>query len=119
MSSSRGGNREGAGRKSVWKSGETQTIRVPKVLVGHLMQIARTLDAGGTIEIITKSIQDTDDLITESKQRDDSVIKSNGACPSCGFDDWKVEGYRTLKSGQRKQKRQCRNCDRIWSVAIE
>lgn len=118
MSSSRGGNREGAGRKSAWKSGKTQTIRVPKVFVNRLMQIAHTLDSGGTIEIVTKSIQDTNDLITESKQRNDSVIKSNSVCPDCGFDDWKVEGYRTLKSGQKKQKRQCRNCDRIWSVAI-
>jgi uncharacterized protein (DUF2249 family) len=48
----RGGKREGSGRKSVWKHGETQAIRVPKAFVPQLLEIARKLDAGEAIEIV-------------------------------------------------------------------
>jgi hypothetical protein len=51
----RGGHRENAGRKNAWKNVETQVIRVPKVLVPQLMQIARKLDSGELLEFVTKS----------------------------------------------------------------
>jgi hypothetical protein len=45
----RGGQREGAGRKSTWTSGcrfeDTKLIRVPTVLADRLLEIAHQLDA--------------------------------------------------------------------------
>jgi hypothetical protein len=56
---SRGGRRDGSGRKSSWKSGcsfeETKLIRVPSVIADQLLEIAHWLDNGGTIEKVTKS----------------------------------------------------------------
>jgi hypothetical protein len=51
----RGGHRKNAGRKTAWKNIETQVIRVPKVLVPQLMQIARKLDSGELLDFVTKS----------------------------------------------------------------
>jgi len=65
----RGGHREGAGRKGGWKNFETQVIRVPKVFVAQLMDIARRLDLGES-EIFTSSIlpeMDPVHLIIESE----------------------------------------------------
>lgn len=45
----RGGQREGAGRKSGWKHPETQTIRVPKIFAAQILDYARQLDAGGGV----------------------------------------------------------------------
>jgi hypothetical protein len=45
----RGGWRRGAGRKSAWQSGETQTIRVPVALKEPLLEIGRHLDEGQEI----------------------------------------------------------------------
>lgn len=42
--SSRGGARQGAGRKSEWSSGKTTAIRVPEELADELMMIAKKLD---------------------------------------------------------------------------
>jgi hypothetical protein len=42
---SRGGQREGSGRKSVWKHSETQAIRVPKIFVAQILDYAKQLDA--------------------------------------------------------------------------
>jgi hypothetical protein len=57
----RGGIRQGAGRKSSWKSGckqeQTKLIRVPSILASQLLDLAHWLDSGGTIEKVTKSIQ--------------------------------------------------------------
>lgn len=41
---SRGGKREGAGRKSSWKHKETQLIRVPRELASKILQYAHELD---------------------------------------------------------------------------
>ncbi len=61
MKSGRGGVREGAGRKSSWKSGckqeHTKLMRVPGNLVDRLNEIAHRLDAGETIDLDTKSIE--------------------------------------------------------------
>ena len=43
---SRGGYREGAGRKGGWKNSETQVIRVPRIFAAQLLGIARRLDLG-------------------------------------------------------------------------
>lgn len=104
----RGGYREQAGRKSSWQHSETRTIRVPAVFAERLLEIAHALDSGQSVDIVTKS-----------KQRNDSVSQSNEMCPNCGASSWRIEGYRTLASGVRKQKRQCRECDRIWSVPVD
>lgn len=52
----RGGHREGSGRKSTWKTpGKTETIRVPSLLADRLLELARLLDEGQQIDIVTKS----------------------------------------------------------------
>lgn len=79
MSSSRGGNREGAGRKSAWKNGETQTIRVPKALVSQLLEIARRLDNGESIDFVTKSKKKRDSVAKSKPKQVDSVTNSDGA----------------------------------------
>lgn len=84
----RGGSRQGAGRKSTWASGctfkDTTLIRVPSKLAPKLLEIAHKLDAGETIDSVTKpdnqelelvdcnltSIEDT------QPQEIDSVTKS-------------------------------------------
>lgn len=56
---SRGGRRDGSGRKSSWKSGcsfkETKLIRIPSILADQVLEIAHWLDNGGLIEKVTKS----------------------------------------------------------------
>jgi hypothetical protein len=49
----RGGHREKAGRKSGWVNSETQLIRVPRVLAGRLLEIAKYLDQGNEIQFIS------------------------------------------------------------------
>lgn len=120
---SRGGYREKAGRKSGWYHPETCTIRVPAIFADRLLEIAHALDSGEVIDFVTQSKRsDTKskrNIDFVSKSKIDNVTESNEACPNCGANDWTVEGYRTLKSGQRKQKRKCKQCDRIWSVALD
>lgn len=56
----RGGHRERAGRKSTWKSGcsfgETKLIRVPQRIAGELLVIAHKLDAGESLDLVTKQL---------------------------------------------------------------
>jgi hypothetical protein len=51
----RGGYREKAGRKSGWNNLETQVIRVPKILAERLLDIARHLDKGEEVSLLTPS----------------------------------------------------------------
>jgi hypothetical protein len=51
----RGGQREGAGRKSGWTHSETQTIRVPKIFVAQILDYARQLDSG--VEILEPEVR--------------------------------------------------------------
>ena len=62
----RGGYRAKAGRKSSWQHPETQTIRVPKVLVNQLLQLARRLDNGEPIDTDTKSKPEHSDCACDS-----------------------------------------------------
>lgn len=118
MSSGRGGFREGAGRRSGWINKETQTIRVPKIFAAQLLEIAKKLDEGEVIDFVSKSKNGIESVTKSKLKRADSVTESNDSCPYCGASDWGIEGYRTLQSGQRKQKRICKNCARMWSVSI-
>lgn len=51
----RGGRRKGAGGRSKWKSGKTKTIRVPEILSERILEIARMLDEGQSLEDVTQS----------------------------------------------------------------
>lgn len=53
----RGGKRDGAGRPSAWQHKETKLIRVPTAIAGRVMEIAKKLDAGETLEYVTQSKQ--------------------------------------------------------------
>lgn len=115
---SRGGFREKAGRKSGWNNPDTQTIRVPVIFAERLLELAHAMDSGDLVEIVTKS-KKKDDSVSKSKGESlNSDSKSEDVCPNCGAVSWRIEGYRTLQSGQRKQKRRCRACDRMWSVLV-
>ena len=73
----RGGYRVNAGRKSSWRHSETQTIRVPKVFVRQLMNLARKLDQGESIDFDTQSKQARTDNVANSNQPScDSVADS-------------------------------------------
>ena len=56
----RGGQRDGAGRKSTWASGcgfeETKLIRVPIAISDKVLEFAHKLDSGATIDLETKSL---------------------------------------------------------------
>lgn len=48
----RGGARENSGRKPKWNLGETKAIRVPLAIADLLLEIARRIDEGETLESI-------------------------------------------------------------------
>lgn len=70
---SRGGVRQGAGRKSTWASGcsrdDTIPIRVPKYLKDKVWDYAHRLDAGEDLESVVKS------LIEENEQLRQEIEK--------------------------------------------
>lgn len=41
--------------KSSWNLGKTETMRIPSVLKPHLMEIARHIDNGGTVDLVNQS----------------------------------------------------------------
>lgn len=66
----RGGYREGSGRKSSWNYSDTQLIRVPKIFAAQLLQIARRLDQGEQLENLAISEEIDLDSVTESYNQD-------------------------------------------------
>jgi hypothetical protein len=72
----RGGRRENAGRKSIWKHRETTVIRVPKAFAEELLEIAQKLDSGEDLEFVPKSKARQIEKVTQSKLKNDSVIQS-------------------------------------------
>ena len=65
-SSTRGGYRENAGRKSGWNHRETCTIRIPKTFASQLVELARRLDKGEKIDTDTESFLLGKDFVTQS-----------------------------------------------------
>jgi len=139
---SRGGYRKGAGRRGEWRNSETQVIRVPKILVPQILEIARSLDRGFQVVLtssevvqIIQPIAETqvqgshhdqmdlfllegliNDSVTQSESLNlDSVTKSNTP-PS------KADGKRWLSSKDAWLIAKDRGCDRNlegfrkWSV---
>jgi hypothetical protein len=62
---SRGGHREGAGRKGGWKNSETQVIRVPKIFASQLLDIARNLDLGFQVTVISPELDQAVHMVEE------------------------------------------------------
>lgn len=58
--------------KSSWNLGKTETMRVPSLLKPHLMEIARHIDNGGTIDLV-----DQDEFISESKSIETILLQNN------------------------------------------
>lgn len=69
----RGGFRENSGRKGGWQNAETKTIRVPKVFASRLLEIAKLLDSGASIEIVTESKLESIESVTKSKSETNTV----------------------------------------------
>ena len=65
-SSTRGGYRENAGRKSGWNHRETCTIRIPKTFASQLVELARRLDEGEKIDTDTESKFGKNGFVTKS-----------------------------------------------------
>ncbi|NEO38158.1 MAG: hypothetical protein F6J90_18210 [Moorea sp. SIOASIH] len=53
----RGGYRENSGRKPKWNLGQTKAVRIPVVIADTILEVAKRLDEGESIEsvIIPKS----------------------------------------------------------------
>ncbi|RUS95304.1 hypothetical protein DSM106972_090800 [Dulcicalothrix desertica PCC 7102] len=54
MRNNRGGKRENAAGKPIWKNPYTCTIRVPKIYAQKVMQLAHRLDSGEEFDNDTK-----------------------------------------------------------------
>ena len=64
--------------KSSWNLGKTQTMRVPIAIKNHLVEIARHLDDGGTIELynISKNqLENTKAKDTKSILSQDTIVE--------------------------------------------
>lgn len=70
----RGGKRKGAGRRSIWKHSATQAIRVPKEFAAQLLEIARRLDDGEVLELVSSSEETGDELESVSSSNDQLTI---------------------------------------------
>jgi hypothetical protein len=73
----RGGKRENAGRKPIWKNKDTITIRVPKVIATQVLELAHRLDSMEEIELDTESkTPDNDSVIQSSIVANEIITKS-------------------------------------------
>ena len=54
--------------KPKWKSGQTRTIRVPKVLAEQLLEIAHRLDSGESLELTQDNKAEGDGSVIDLKQ---------------------------------------------------
>jgi len=48
----RGGRRENSGRKLKWNLGKTKAVRIPEAIADTIMEVAKRLDRGESIESI-------------------------------------------------------------------
>lgn len=108
----RGGHRENAGRKASWKNSETQVIRVPRIFVPQLIQIAKDLDEGKALDLVTKSsttlFKDeppTNRVEVSPGQLSFGLEISEVTCPKCGSPNLKKNG---TQAGRQKYK--CLTC---------
>jgi hypothetical protein len=69
----RGGKRKGAGRKSIWKHSATQSIRVPKIFAAQLLEIARRLDDGEVLELVSSSKETNDEQLESVSSLNDQL----------------------------------------------
>jgi hypothetical protein len=66
----RGGARENSGRKPKWNLGETKAIRVPLAIADLLLEIAKRIDEGESLEsIIPQSQANTPKLSSVDRKR--------------------------------------------------
>jgi len=85
----RGGHRENAGRKSGWEHPETTVIRVPQFLANQLLEIARKLDKGESLDLITESEDSGIELVTESIKHVLGVWRGRANAASSKSADWR------------------------------
>jgi hypothetical protein len=48
----RGGHRESSGRKLKWNLGKTKAVRIPEAIADTILEVAKRLDRGESIEPI-------------------------------------------------------------------
>jgi hypothetical protein len=70
----RGGRRENAGRKSIWKNKDTITIRVPRAILFQVIEVAHRIDSGENIELNTESITEEPKKVIKSKASINEII---------------------------------------------
>jgi uncharacterized protein YlxW (UPF0749 family) len=98
----RGGRRENAGKKSTWSSGrsfaETKVIRVPTEFAEQLLDVARRLDAGESIELVTNSIEANQEVEALRKQVEELQERVNQLESRLSGSSLKVKRDRALAS---------------------
>jgi len=65
--------------KPKWKSGQTRTIRVPKVLAEQLLEIAHRLDSGELLDLTQDKVTDSDSQsleLTQDNKTEEKQIKA-------------------------------------------
>jgi cell fate (sporulation/competence/biofilm development) regulator YlbF (YheA/YmcA/DUF963 family) len=102
----RGGHREKAGKKSRWESGrtfaETKVIRVPIEFAEQLLDVARRLDAGESIELVTNSIEATkevENLIEQVESLQEQVSQLEARLSSSSLKQKRDEALASLSMG--------------------
>lgn len=51
----RGGKREGAGNRYKWNHGKTKVIRVPEAIADRVLEVAKIIDDGLSLDSVTQS----------------------------------------------------------------
>lgn len=79
----RGGYRENAGRKGDWRAGKTKAAKFPEKLLPEIIKLAKALDEGCKVKILTEKEIETEskiesiEKVTKSKDKNkDLVTKS-------------------------------------------
>lgn len=108
----RGGKREGAGRRSAWNYPKTTLIRVPEVFVDRVLAFARELDnseepSTGSDVAPAEVNSSTHQLSLLGEETTPSVL-----CPKCSSAEVWKEGK--LKTPRRRYK--CQVCSHIFSL---
>ena len=77
----RGGKRENAGRKPIWRNKDTITIRVPKSIASQVLELAHRLDSVEKFELNTKSkttVENDANLMLKLTENE-RITKSDGS----------------------------------------
>ena len=96
---SRGGRRENAGRKPIWRNKDPITIRVPKSIASQVLELAHKLDSVEKIELNTKSKIVDNDANLRSKLTENEIITN-----SDGSSQEKKSDFKSITKAEKTEK---------------